>query len=322
MTVRIDSYPIDCVTDERLAYESEVSKFPVEKGADIADHIRAKRPILELDGVVSDTPIGAIAEDSSRKGLTGDTLPSRDAFDFFIALHGDRRAIVVECSFGKFDDMVLTSLTPTRDKTTLKAFKFSAIFEQVEFVQNNRTTIRVAVPNAAGRQNFGALIGKLKDLGVTFVTSHVADPQLRAGLIRMGNRLVSTTTTKQRLAASQKAGGLNTSKTTATEEGQIAPSAGFDIYASSGFGPERKMDHFFADETETSDGYVTGHNKQDYFPYTSHVTSSSVQGKPVHWDYASGSWVDNESNTIVQKPPKGTDRWKNVTQVRAPGQKP
>jgi len=320
----IDGYPIDCVTDERLTYESEVTEFPIENGAPVADHIIAKRPVLELEGVVSDTPIGAIANDITRTSLSGSTLPSRDAFDRFVQLHDDRRKITVECSFGKFDDMVLTLLTPTRDKTTLKAFKFTATFRQIEIRQNNRTTIRVAVPGASGLRNFGALLGQLKDMGVTFVTSRPADPQLRALKIRAGDRLISTTTHKQRLATSLKKGGINSSGLQTTETGDVVKSNGWDLWEKAGFGPEGKMDHYGLEpfETETSDGYVTGHNKQDYYPYTSHITSTSIQGRRVHWDYRSSSWVDDESNVIVKKPPKGEDRWKGVTVARAPGPKP
>jgi hypothetical protein len=313
MSVQIDGYPLDCALEERLTYESEVTEFPVEKGADIADHIRAKRPVLEIDGVVSDTPIGKVANDPSRTNLSGAMLPSRDAFDRLVQLHGDRRTITVECSFGKFDDMVLMSLTPTRDVKTHKAFKFTATFRQIEFRQNNRTTIRVAVPNASGKINFGALLGAVKGTGVTFVTSHTIAN--RAGLLRQGFKLVSTTTHKQRLASSLKstpaAGTVN------PETLQSQPAQGFDPFAA--FGEPGKVDHYFADETEVSDGYVTGPNKQDYYPYVSHVTSTSVAGKRVHWNYATQSWVDDDSNKIVEHPPKGDDRWKNITFARAPG---
>jgi len=318
--IRIDGFAIDVATDERLTYESEVTEFPVEKGAPVSDHIIAKRPVLELDCVVSDTPTGAVAEDPSRKGLDPSTNPSSDAFEFFRRLHGDRRAVVVECSFGKFDDMVMTSFPPVRNKESLKALKFTVTFKQIEFATNNRSTVSVSAiggAGGAGKKKLGTLMGLLKDLQVTFVTSSKGDAKIRREKLRQGYRLVSTTTHEQRLASSKR---LNQKRDSKFFGATIPDSPGFDVFAV--FGSPGRVDHYFADQTETSDGYVTGHNKQDYFPYISHVTETSIRGRPVHWDYKTDSWVDDESNIITEKPPKGTDRWKNVTMARAPGPKP
>ena len=300
--VKIAGYPIDCALNERLNYEAEATKFPVEKGADVSDHVRAQFPVFELDGLVSDTPIGALVSDPSRQTEAGKALPSRDSFDFLVGVYNAKQPVTVECSFGKFDNMVLVNLTPEKNKETTKAFKFTATFSQLEIKENNRTTIRTAVPNASGKLNFGALQALLKGLTITFVTSSKADPVIRKEKLRQGYRLVATTTHDQRVTSSKR-------------QNQSPDSPGFDPFAA--FGTPGKVDHYFADQTETSDGYITG--KADYFPYVSHVSKVTLQGKSVRWDYRTSSWVDDDSNQIVERPPKGKDRWKNVTFTRVPG---
>lgn len=159
MTAKIDGYPIDCVTDERLTYKATATKFPVEKGAAVTDHIIVELPVLELDCMVSDTPIGAIAIDPTRTTLDGETLPSRDAFEFLTALHqaqsqAGSAPITVECTYGKFENMAMTQLSPARDHTTLKGFKFTVTFEQIEIRETRRITV-AAVPNANGKKKLG-----------------------------------------------------------------------------------------------------------------------------------------------------------------------
>lgn len=48
---------LDVVLSEEFAGEAEVTEFPVEEGADISDHVRAKALAFKLDAVVSNTPI-------------------------------------------------------------------------------------------------------------------------------------------------------------------------------------------------------------------------------------------------------------------------
>jgi hypothetical protein len=160
--IRVNGYPIDVALQERLDYTSEVTKSPVEKGADIADHVIARLPVLTFDGVVSDTPIGAVSNDESRLTLQGAT-PSQDAYRRFEAIHVAKQPVVVECSFGKFDHMVMTSLSATKESTSAKAFVFTATFEDVRIVENRRTTVRVAVPNVGKKQNFGLSLDKIID---------------------------------------------------------------------------------------------------------------------------------------------------------------
>lgn len=151
--IRVDGYPIDAALEERINYEAEVTTNPVEKDADITDHVTARLPSIEFDGVVSDTPIGAIANDPTR--LNAVESQSRVAYLKFLAVFLAKQMVVVECSFGKFDSMILKGLTPVKNAATKKAFKFTAVFQQIKIVENRRTTVRTAIRNGGKTANNG-----------------------------------------------------------------------------------------------------------------------------------------------------------------------
>lgn len=143
--IRIDGYPIDCALEERINYEAEVTMNPVEKGADMTDHVTARLPTLEFDGVVTDTPIGAIANDDTRTSAAEDQ--SKVAYKKFLDVFLARQGVVVECSFGKFENMILQHLTPVKNAQNKKAFKFTATFQQVRINENKRTTVKTSIRN-------------------------------------------------------------------------------------------------------------------------------------------------------------------------------
>lgn len=167
--IRVNGYPVDCALEERLRYEADVTDLDIESGSDPSDHIRPKQPVLEFDGIVSDTPLGEVASDPSRQADSGSPTPSRDAFDRFVAIHEAGQPVVVECTYGKFDSMAMTSLSPERTVETAKAFKFTATFKRIKIRENKRTTVRVAIPNGTGKQNLGSREALYKYLGQNMV---------------------------------------------------------------------------------------------------------------------------------------------------------
>lgn len=153
--LRIDGYPIDVELSSTTSFESEATEYPVESGADITDHVRARPIEVEIEGLVSDTPIGAIARDPSRLATAGFTRPSVDAYTRLQQIRDAREPVTIETSLDVYDNMMLIELSAPREASQGTAFKFTAKFRQVTLVTNNRTTVRVAIPGAAGKQNLG-----------------------------------------------------------------------------------------------------------------------------------------------------------------------
>lgn len=158
--ITIDGYPLDLVETEEHVMSSEVTEHPVEDGADISDNIRNKpRELTFTNAVVSNTPIGAIAEDDSR--IMGDTLPppSQDAYRRLEKIWESREVVTVVSSLKKYENMALDQLTVTQEAKNAGGLIFTAHFIQVTIRQNKRVTM--AIPNAGGETNLGLSLDRL-----------------------------------------------------------------------------------------------------------------------------------------------------------------
>lgn len=155
--ITIDGYAIDASLTEAHTFESEVSEYPVETGGDVTDNVRPKPIVVKIDGIVSDTPIGTMADVRGRQGDNGqlDFTPSNDAYAKLKEIRDRREPVSIVTTLQTFDSMVMTNLEVPRDAKTGKALRFTATFQQVTLVTNLRTTIRVATPSVANKPNFG-----------------------------------------------------------------------------------------------------------------------------------------------------------------------
>jgi hypothetical protein len=302
MSIKVSGYPIDAALEERLSYEADVTEFEVEKGADTTDHIRPKLPVLTFDGVVSDTPTGKVALDITRQVDSGRPLPSVDAYQRFVAIHEAAKPVTVECAFGKFDNMALTSLTPTKDSKSKKAFNFSATFKQIKLIENTRITIFVSVPNAQGKVDLGDLESKIWGL---------------FGL-KPAYFVISIPTNLS--ATWAKSFGPPLHRRTGAKE--------FDCFAIQG---DTKPDGFLtANNSKVSTDRYTYHPLSDAADVGGVPTPTSAGGsstnvgtqigdRPVHYDYADKTWKDDRNNSVVRRVPAGEDRWKGVTMIDPKG---
>ncbi len=158
-SVIIGGYEIDVAETLEPSFDNEVTEHPVEEGSEIVDHVRARPISLQVDGLISDTPIGALAARRQQFTLiNGESFafPSDEAFAFLTKVHEDREPITVETMRRTYTSMVLETLVFPEDARTGGALKFRASFRQVRLVTNARTTIRVAVPRASSKVNRGS----------------------------------------------------------------------------------------------------------------------------------------------------------------------
>jgi hypothetical protein len=109
----------DCSLSEVHTDEAEVTEHPVETGANITDHIRKLPATVEINGLVTDTPIAILASVTAKSPVQGALIPSQKRSDDAYTLlqqfmeNGDLLRIVT--SLRDYDNMALTSLSVTRD---------------------------------------------------------------------------------------------------------------------------------------------------------------------------------------------------------------
>lgn len=149
--VKIAGFLIDATISISRQRSSDVTDEPVEDGSSFVDNIRPLPMILNLDCVVSDTPIGAAAVE--RAGTT--TLPSSDARALLTRIHEERQPITIQTDTDTFTSMAVQSIDDTEDARTGEALRFRATFKQVKVVRNSRTITRTAVPSAQRKRRRG-----------------------------------------------------------------------------------------------------------------------------------------------------------------------
>lgn len=147
--IAINNFLIDCSISESHSFDSEVTDYPVESGSSIADNIRPLPIQVDIEGLVSNTPIGLMRDERS----SADTRPAEDAYELFQSIRKAREPVTIQTSLRTFDSMVLQSLTiPKGDH--MDHLRFQAKFKQIITVENKRT-IRVSTPIGTGKKKVG-----------------------------------------------------------------------------------------------------------------------------------------------------------------------
>lgn len=172
--ITIGTVVIDAALRETHTRKSEVTSYPVEKGADVTDHVRRLPRELEIEGIVSDTPLGLAL--IARNVTLGDeevadasAQPySVEAWQALEAIHDASLPVTVTTSLRLYTNMVMESLVVPRDAKTGAALRFTATFREVVITENKRTTKRVSVPRAAGTSRRGHLPSQFVDPNPTY----------------------------------------------------------------------------------------------------------------------------------------------------------
>ncbi len=148
--VFIGSLEIDAVPTEGHSFPSEVSEHPVEKGSDTTDNVRNLPVSLSLDCIVSDTPIGDLAD--RREDFTS---PSVEAYNYLQEIRDKKEPVTVITSMDVFDNMILETLEVPRDAHTGDALRFRVTFKQIQLITNARVFVNVTLPKGKKKQNLG-----------------------------------------------------------------------------------------------------------------------------------------------------------------------
>lgn len=175
MPTYIEGFEIDAVISEDRNTECEITEHPVEKGVSVSDHARLKPKVITLDVVVSDTPVGGLAERrgvviEGAQGFNVDISPDADlvasdvARAWLEALQLKRQPITVSTEWTRtdgskgykaYDNMMIQSIGESITADTGDAFTCKVTLKQITFVTNNRTTVKVAVPGANKKNDKG-----------------------------------------------------------------------------------------------------------------------------------------------------------------------
>lgn len=192
--ILIDSYPYDLMVSGELKFTAEITDDPVESGGSISDNVRPLPVTFTLEAIVSDSPIGDVANHESRRvdevseavfGSDMTPLPSADAYDRLLEIHTTSKLVTIEIPVasrsgkpGKrtFLNMALEDLSVPMDAENSGGLSFSATWKQVKLVDNKKITVRVTAPAARPRAQAKAAVGQAYrvDQRVLWVQGHPA----------------------------------------------------------------------------------------------------------------------------------------------------
>lgn len=146
---RINNYPIDIVISEEWSREVTLTKYAMETGVTMTDHAHLEPDTLTIEGVISDTPLDAIA--SFRESTDGIT-PSKQAEISFNATLTARQPIEVLTASRLYKSMIMVGFTNHDDKDTNGGFWFTCKFQQALIIDTDRTIVSVTRKQGGGHK--------------------------------------------------------------------------------------------------------------------------------------------------------------------------
>ncbi len=158
---------IDCTAAEELSLEAQATMHEVEDGSQISDHVIKKGRTLQVEGIISDTPInltaalignaaglaGSTADGAAGKisiagavvmanlALSGSAKPSKAALDIFEEIYANATPLTIIAGLSTYTDMVMERFSAPRNAANAGALVFKAAFRQVTIISGRRVTI-------------------------------------------------------------------------------------------------------------------------------------------------------------------------------------
>lgn len=157
--VPVISVVLDASITEMHTLANTVTDHPVEQGSNVTDHSRPEPDRVQLDCLVSNTPLSQQQQTRAIQAQGGLTFQSTAAAPTKIGAVDGRAQTVygqlrqlrdngilckVVTQLRTYDSMAIESIGAPRDSKTFDALRFSIQFKQVRVVQNKLTRVAVA----------------------------------------------------------------------------------------------------------------------------------------------------------------------------------
>ncbi|HCU24079.1 MAG TPA: hypothetical protein DF383_03600 [Deltaproteobacteria bacterium] len=141
---QIGGITIDASIEEDHTLTCDITENPVESGANITDHVHLKPAELNIQGVISDTPLdfnlfnlplvgtvtSLIARFQGQKNLSR----SIEGYNKLVELRKNREPFEVVTGLKVYKNMILTELKVQRNASNGKALHFEAQIKEIRIV--------------------------------------------------------------------------------------------------------------------------------------------------------------------------------------------
>lgn len=127
---------LDATISESHQYNSTVTKYPIEDGSDISDHIFNEPVVLSISGIVSDFPMGFLRGKIGSIVRNEDFERSKSAMEELLFLRDEKSLMNVITGLKEYESMVFTSLVFNRNNSTGSSLQFTATMTQLQQVNS------------------------------------------------------------------------------------------------------------------------------------------------------------------------------------------
>ncbi len=141
--VKIGEVSVAASINEDHNIEASVTEHPVEAGSDITDHYRTNPRTLQIEALVTNTPIatgypGQTAINSLTSLITGDD-PVLNSWAEIESYFDTEKIITIETSLKLYTSMVLTRFAVNRNAGNGQNLRFSCSARQIKIVTTEET---------------------------------------------------------------------------------------------------------------------------------------------------------------------------------------
>lgn len=145
----VDSVTFDAMVSEQHSGEVQVTDNPVERGIDVSDNIRPKPEQLQLDVLVSNSPL-------ARALLGSPNSPKRatEAFRVLRELRDAGTLVTVVTSLRTYESMVIQKIDVTRNNKTGQALSAKIALRQI-IQADTKTVAAPKKPSGNGKKKEG-----------------------------------------------------------------------------------------------------------------------------------------------------------------------
>lgn len=123
---KIGSLSIEAVISENYSFTSTPTKFPIEDGSVVSDHIVAEPLSITIEGFISNTPVG---QDPGNY--------AQETFNELYSMWQDKQLVDVEALYVTYKNMCITSIAIPRNAQTGQAIHFTCQLTQIKVVSNS-----------------------------------------------------------------------------------------------------------------------------------------------------------------------------------------
>lgn len=156
-----EAIAVDASVSETHGGAVAIPTHPVEKGADVSDHVRRELASLRIEGLLTDHPLKSAGSGEATTVFGADPGPGRAVYLYaqLEALRDAGTLFEVHTGLRVYERMLIQDLQSTRDRSIAGAVRFTATMREIRIVESGTVAIRAVVPRAKPKVDTGPQTG-------------------------------------------------------------------------------------------------------------------------------------------------------------------